>query len=44
MRASIFVAVHTNAESSLLEKPQGSGDMNGQTPIYDAAVLYPDCE
>lgn len=41
MCASTFVVSHPDGECTLMEKPQGYGDMNGQVVTFDSSALYP---
>lgn len=41
MCASTFVVSHPDGERTVMEKPQGYGDMNGQVLTFDSSALYP---
>lgn len=36
-----FVVSHPDGECTLMENPQGYGDMNGQELTFDSSALYP---
>ena len=40
MCASTFVVSHPDGACTMVEKPQGYGDMNGQVLTFDSSVLY----
>lgn len=41
MCASTFVVSHPDGEWTLMEKPQGYGDMNDQVVTFDSSAFYP---
>lgn len=41
MCSSTFVMSHPDGECTLMEKPQGYGDMNGRAVTFDSSVLHP---